>query len=323
MVSIIVPVYNAENYLRDSIDSIINQTYSDLEILLVDDGSKDDSGKICDRYAEIDNRIKVFHRPNSGVSKTRNFGLDHSNGDYIIFVDSDDTICMDYVESLLKNNSYDLCVGGYNIFGIKNKTVKPFKRYQIFLHGNISKIDVEPNVPEINIVYHICGKLYKNSIIKKNNIRFPEQLILAEDCYFNLKYLEYCNVIDMIPYAGYNYRKMNRVTPYRFDLKMYSLHVNMITSIFNNLGFNFHYVFKALPKNLILSFFTALKTGLNNLDYKGLCEQSHYNREMKVISPESLFFLGVEKYIYVIIYKWPSAGYGILSLHRLVRKVQR
>lgn len=102
MISVIVPVYNVEPYLRKCLDSIINQTYRDLEILIIDDGSTDDSGKICDEYEEQDSRIKAFHTENRGLSAARNLGLDEANGDWIGFVDSDDWIEPDMYEVLLK-----------------------------------------------------------------------------------------------------------------------------------------------------------------------------------------------------------------------------
>lgn len=90
MVSIIVPVYNAEKYLSRCVDSILSQTMKDFELLLIDDGSQDESGRICDEYSEKDARVRVFHKPNGGVSSARNLGIDHAKGKYIIFIDSDD-----------------------------------------------------------------------------------------------------------------------------------------------------------------------------------------------------------------------------------------
>ena len=92
LISVIVPVYNAEKYLRECLDSIVNQTYKNIEIILVDDGSTDGSGAICDEYADKDVRIKVYHIPNGGASNDRNLGIDNADGEYLMFVDSDDII---------------------------------------------------------------------------------------------------------------------------------------------------------------------------------------------------------------------------------------
>ena len=92
MISIIVPVYNTEKYLRECLDSILAQTYTDIEVILIDDGSKDGSLSICQEYASIDKRVRVYHKENSGVSDTRNFGIEHANGEFISFCDSDDKV---------------------------------------------------------------------------------------------------------------------------------------------------------------------------------------------------------------------------------------
>ena len=100
MVSIIIPVYNVEQYLRECVDSVLNQTYSDVEVILVDDESTDQSGNICDEYAEMDSRIKVIHKKNGGVSSARNTGIDKAVGEYLLFVDSDDAIHSELVEHI-------------------------------------------------------------------------------------------------------------------------------------------------------------------------------------------------------------------------------
>ena len=107
-ISVVVPVYNVEKYLRKCIDSIINQTYKNLEIILVDDGSPDKCGEICDEYAKKDNRVKVIHKKNAGVSSARNDGIDNATGEYIIFVDSDDWLEDNAIEIMVdKLNEYD------------------------------------------------------------------------------------------------------------------------------------------------------------------------------------------------------------------------
>ena len=110
-VTVIVPVYNVEQYLRRCIDSILAQTFGDLELILVDDGSADSSGVICDAYAEKDSRVKVIHQKNSGVSAARNTGLDAAEGEYIAFVDSDDHVDPDYLAALLQTKA-DLVICG-------------------------------------------------------------------------------------------------------------------------------------------------------------------------------------------------------------------
>ena len=105
LISVVVPVYNVEDVLHFCIDSILNQTYSDFELLLVDDGSTDKSGDICDQYARKDTRIRVFHKENGGVSSARNLGIDNANGEYICFIDSDDYVNSEFLDSLIKTKT--------------------------------------------------------------------------------------------------------------------------------------------------------------------------------------------------------------------------
>lgn len=109
-ISIIVPVYNVEKYLRRCIDSILAQTFTDFELLLIDDGSKDYSGAICDEYAEKDNRIRVFHKENGGVSSARNMGIDNAKGDRFSFVDADERVAMDFLLDLKTDDSIDVTI---------------------------------------------------------------------------------------------------------------------------------------------------------------------------------------------------------------------
>ena len=102
MISVIVPVYNVESCLGKCLDSILEQTYRDFELLLIDDGATDSSGDICERYAKTDERIKVFHKPNGGLSDARNYGIERASGDYLTFIDSDDYIIANYLEVLYK-----------------------------------------------------------------------------------------------------------------------------------------------------------------------------------------------------------------------------
>lgn len=119
IISIIVPVYNAEPTLCKCVDSILAQTYPHFELLLIDDGSKDKSGTICDAYAEKDSRVRVFHKSNGGVSSARNLGIDNINGSYLTFVDSDDYVDRNYLLHLIEalGGNMDLVVGGYQSFG--------------------------------------------------------------------------------------------------------------------------------------------------------------------------------------------------------------
>lgn len=187
-VSVIVPIYNTQKYLVRCFESIINQTHSDLEIILVDDGSTDDSGRICDAYAETDKRFRVLHKVNGGVSSARNSGIDMMSGNYCCFVDSDDYISENYIAVLLNNlKSYcgDISVCGLSrtdTAGISNRvTVLNRREAQLSLFNEAN-----------GIRGYIGGKLFKTDIIKQKNIKFDEKQALAEDLLFLFDYLIYC-----------------------------------------------------------------------------------------------------------------------------------
>ena len=187
-VSIIVPIYNTQKYLVRCLDSIISQTESDIEIILVDDGSTDGSGGICDAYAERDKRFRVLHKENGGVSSARNSGMDMMSGDYCCFVDSDDHISENYVSVLLNNiESYycDISACGLSrtdSYGNSNSvTVLNRQEAQLSLFNETG-----------GIKGYIGGKLFKTDIIKKKNIIFDENQTLAEDILFLFDYLICC-----------------------------------------------------------------------------------------------------------------------------------
>lgn len=171
LISIIVPVYNVEQYLQRCLNSIINQTYKNLEIILVDDGSPDQCPQICDDYAAKDNRIRVIHKANGGLSDARNVGLDICKGDYVSFVDSDDWIDANYVKTLfdlLTETKTDIAIGNFfktdgskknPTFPIQHRTLKPTEAIICCTRGNTPAFAIS------------CSKLYKKELF--DNLRFP------------------------------------------------------------------------------------------------------------------------------------------------------
>ena len=166
LISVIIPVYNVELYLRRCVDSVINQTYKLLEIILVDDGSTDSSGKICEEYSKTDNRIKVIHKTNGGLSDARNAGIEICKGDYITFVDSDDWIDPDLVKHLydiiVKFNA-DISIGMYKkVYDnfINDKCIKEF--YNVYEYAGTKAL--EELYVHRSFGVHACGKLYKRNL---------------------------------------------------------------------------------------------------------------------------------------------------------------
>lgn len=207
-ISIIVPVYNVENYIKDCIESIMNQTHKNIEIILVDDGSTDTSGKICDKYKDVDNRIKVIHKENSGLSEARNFGLEAATGKYIMFCDSDDYYELNACEILLKemeNKNADMVIGNYintDDKGVKwSNPIFDIKKYKNF------KLSIKDYSDSFYIMNSsVCNKIFRRDFIEKNNMRFIPHLP-AEDAIFTTLYFMKSKKVYYISDVIYNYRQ--------------------------------------------------------------------------------------------------------------------
>lgn len=204
-VTVIIPVYNKEKFLKRCLDSIESQSYPCFEVILVDDGSKDKSGKICDSYREKDSRFRVYHNMNQGPGASRNFGIEQAQNEYITFVDADDRIHPDYLKSLLDaslNGKYDFVVGNYEIVTLDN------------IHYP-SGIDIPSRIGNIyddyydlgSLVFTPWGKLYRTNILKKNHILFPVNMRTAEDQVFNYQYYDYVHQYSYINLPIYLYTR--------------------------------------------------------------------------------------------------------------------
>lgn len=200
--SIIIPVYNAEEYLERCISSVINQDYKDFEVILIDDGSKDRSGTICDEYARKDNRVKVIHQINAGVSTARNVGIKNSKGTYIIFLDSDDSLKEESLarlnDTIEKNEEID-CI----LYNVDNKFKDGMYRGEKLTALIVQLIITEKINPPWN-------KVYKRNIIEENNIVFDKNIQIGEDLLFSITYLSYAENICILNEELYNYTVDNR-----------------------------------------------------------------------------------------------------------------
>lgn len=201
LVSIIVPVYNAELYLEECINSILEQTYKNLEIILIDDGSTDNSFEIMKQYSENDSRVQSFSISNSGPGKCRNVGLDIFTGDFVMFVDSDDRICRDLVEILLENlgssSEIAMCKFSKDIKKIAKGTKKVENQTSIFV-DSIKSIYL-PGFPSSGPV----AKLYGKEIFSE--LRFPD-ISMYEDAAISLQVLSIADKVSFVDYYGYYYR---------------------------------------------------------------------------------------------------------------------
>ena len=205
-ISIIVPVYNVEQYLCQCIESILSQNYSDFELLLINDGSKDNSGKICDKYASIDCRIKVFHKKNGGVSSARNIGLQYACGDYVTFVDGDDMLMEDDMlfqlyHLYLSDIKYEI-IEFPGLYFAGNKEKEYLNRIQCNLE--LSKPVSIFNYWFTNPRFEVWGHLFKRSLLQ--GICFDEMLTVGEDVVFLMEALQRCKSYLAVKEGCYYYR---------------------------------------------------------------------------------------------------------------------
>lgn len=225
MVSIIIPVYNSEKYLEECIISVMNQTYKNLEIILIDDGSSDRSSEICDVFAKKDTRIKVLHQKNGGVSQARNKGIELSSGEYVAFVDSDDIVNPYLIEKQLfwvEHENADLCIGEYEYFSsnipqtrniiVSGETYTGEKALEKIMGGTFSNLGP-------------VTKLIRRSLLK--SIRFPENISIGEDMVFSVKLFLAAKKVIYIPMPYYYYRQSitDSSTSKAFDSKIKTMNL--------------------------------------------------------------------------------------------------
>jgi len=216
--SIIIPIYNVEKYLDHCIQSVLNQTLKDIEIILVDDESPDNCPQICDKYQKMDSRIKVIHQTNSGLGFARNSGIEIAKGRYITFVDSDDLVDIYAYKHLcecLHKYSLDAIYYKFTRFRKENKVVYIKGDKTIHIHqGNRIKefmLDMIASEPTAQVDHKIecssCTAIYRTDIIQNNNVRFhSERELISEDLIFNLDFLSFSQKIGINPSKYYKYR---------------------------------------------------------------------------------------------------------------------
>ena len=262
--SIIVPVYNTEQYLNRCISSILAQTINDFELILIDDGSKDNSGMICEDFAKKDRRIILKHKSNGGVSSARNMGLDLAQGRQICFIDSDDYVDECFLE-IFNKRSADIIVQGYYA---KNMPLKEKnKEYyvglpSIIFHDDLKKLfDIMYDTKNIGYLPFRC---FKNDIIQEYNIRFNENYTFREDEEFICRYLIRCQNFSTINEGSYHYEMPNYKKKYRINKKNLDCIISSRNSLVQLIDTN---------HPLILSFNNAVGYYLCDLGLKDFVEK--------------------------------------------------
>lgn len=286
-ISIIVPIYNVEKYLDRCVQSLLNQTLKNIEIILVDDGSPDKCPQMCDDYAQKDTRIKVIHKTNAGLGFARNSGLEIATGEYVAFVDSDDYVDTTMYEKLYNetiNYKYDIVYCG---FVVENKDKSTFSENtkNRTLYKNKEIIELCRNMIACNpkekkertesmAVWH---GIYKKEIINRNNIKFEsERDILSEDIVFDASFLPLCKSIRNIPDSLYIHCYNNESLSKTFNEKKIIMNIslfkrlNEITSTYklDNLKLNIVRLFIGYNRSFLNSIFCSTSN-----DKKGLCRK--------------------------------------------------
>lgn len=294
MVDIIIPVFNVRPYLEQCLQSVLNQTTSDINVIIVDDGSTDGSASVCDKYSTLNN-VKVIHQTNGGQSSARNTGLNNSNSEYVMFVDSDDWIEQNTVEHLLailKDTSADVACGGF-FFEYKNKTI----RHSIGTSG-IRLYNNEEALKEVlarrSIGYAPWGKLYKRILF--DGVEFPIGKI-HEDYDVTPKVLLKSNKVVVTDKALFHYRQRNVSTSHteyslkNYDLYLFSVSNRYILDVYPSLKDAYYASLYTSCKDLLTLFKTkeTKKTFIN--DYKLYRNEIRHNIP-RILSNKCLTFKG-------------------------------
>lgn len=282
-VAIIIPVYNAEEFLKYSVESVLNQTYSNLEIILVNDGSKDSSGLLCDEYAEKDSRVKVIHVDNGGQGRARNIGIQNSNADWIVFLDSDDYYDENAIQYLVNTRDKyhsDLVITPLNVVYKYEITSKQSVKEEIL---NYSLEELVESLYYGNTVEATpCGKLYKKSVLLNN--LFPEGMIY-EDLFIAYKHIVEANNIVATNVSVYNYYQRKGSTTKGI---MYS---DRLEDFYKAMEQNKSYIEKDYPLNIkirkalkvreLMGGFQIIDAMINsNLNHELLQKRKQYREEL-------------------------------------------
>lgn len=318
-ISTIIPVYNAELYIEECIKSIINQTYRDLEIILINDGSTDKSAEVCKRYSSIDDRIIYIEQDNQGVVSARNKGLDKATGDYIYFGDSDDWLEVDALQNLYDEIvKYDCDLVVANMSLVENHNKRKLRIFDKAFYTNDKEFITKYQLscigygynPNPGTKFNLTGlgsmgnKLYKKEIIDTYNMRFdPRSGGIYEDNLFVLHYLEKCKSLSFIEESIYNYRKVedSNSRGYKKDTLIINENIfNLINEFINNYKINnkdifdkalYIYVIRGLYRSLGAYFFSVDNSKTLNVrlkELKKLINSEPYRTAVKEVESNKL-----------------------------------
>lgn len=307
-VSIIIPVYNCEKYIRKCLDSVIKQDFKDYEVLVINDGSTDTTESIVNEYIQKCNNVRQYINENHGVSFSRNYGIQHSDSEYLVFVDADDILKENYLNTLVSNinNDVDLVCASYEMFNKRNKSTEIRFFHDAFYTKNNMGIFLE-EVFYTGLINPVWNKIFRNSIIKENRILFREDLSIGEDLCFVIEYLSSCkkgiNVKSDIVYK-YNKPDFFAGKKYGDDYKERNLLNDYLLEFYKKNNLKDNYVYDEAVINMYV---LLLYDGCTKENIKKIKKEKKYKEVLlnfnKLSIKYKLFFLGI-KYNWLIILKF-------------------
>jgi glycosyltransferase involved in cell wall biosynthesis len=267
-VSVIIPVYNVEEYIKDCLESIKAQTYSNWEVIIVDDGSPDNSGKIADQYSEMDKKFKVIHKENGGVSSARNRGLREAIGEFVLFIDSDDWISKNHIEYLLemqKKDDADMCIST-SLYTKMNEKQSKHISIKTITPDEASALLLSPGM-----YVGTYGKLYRRSWLIENNIWQNEKIYSGEGLNFTIKAVQYANKITISNKKIYYYRRnVAKSATTKFNLEMFRNNEYSLEIINKEVRWRtekFDVMWKLFRTHLFISGIVAIETYASREEY--------------------------------------------------------
>ena len=268
-VSVIVPVYNTECYLKKCIDSIRRQTYQDLDIIIVDDGSSDQCGKLCDQIAESDARIRVLHKKNGGLSVARNAGIRIASGEYLVFCDSDDWMETNIIKTALdeiKKADCQMIIWGYSADVVnKNDALLSSSRCAIDAMVEVGNAGCLTRKEAQGLIGYAWNKLYRRDIVVNRQIQFENGISLVEDVLFNSCVLMYCNRVKFINTVGTHYIQRKLTTLGNAYYYNYSELILKAVNAKKSIMEHFLCETAEIEKTISTYTVTALKVGILNI----------------------------------------------------------
>ncbi len=272
-ISVIVPVYKAEKFLRRCVQSILSQTYTDFELILVDDGSPDKSGELCDCLAKTDSRIRVIHKENGGASAARNAGLDAAAGDYVMFCDSDDTVSPKWAERLYLAAKDGQTSAMCSYCGCMNELGKEQNLADVPC-GKAFFVNSYYRFNKCNLAGYICNSIFNRKVIEDQKLRFRNKHSEGdynEDLLFSLEYIRHVDRLVYVGYADYMYDVREGSLSRSFDrfyFKKYEEKYRLWRDFLKEYSSDFPEYSEDLQNTMLYHFFVSLKAEFDNRSYK-------------------------------------------------------